>query len=370
MKGRDIYADLEKIEERGKRKKDKKASSMFGRKDEPEEPAPAPKTIEQPKPSIQKPARKPAASQPRSPAELQQKKATQTAPSARKPLVAKPVQSPRTDERPKSPEPQHSPRQMSNEPRNEENKAEPQGQQAFSEEELEPLEPMGGSEDYKARDIYADLQKIEERGSKKKQQAPVSKSFWGRKEPEKKQVEKQAPEPQRQAEFDACRACGASLTPGASSCDICGAKLMETVELQPAQPQPVLSEPARKAPELAPVRDARPVKPQPEVERKEANEKAAPIAVQPAEEEKPAQEQASEKVAEASVQEEKPAESASQEWKPLEGRERKRAEEALYEFKRKLDSAFKSGVLTKEQCLAKVKEKETELGLRPPTGQT
>ena len=43
LKGRDMYADLEKIEARGKRKKEKKKGfSIFGKKGEQKEPEPSP----------------------------------------------------------------------------------------------------------------------------------------------------------------------------------------------------------------------------------------------------------------------------------------------------------------------------------------
>ena len=53
-------------------------------------------------------------------------------------------------------------------------------------------------------------------------------------------------------------------------------------------------------------------------------------------------------------------------WTPLTRREQNRAEEELLEYKRKLDKGFREGILTKEECLSKVREKEIELGLRPP----
>jgi len=39
----------------------------------------------------------------------------------------------------------------------------------------------------------------------------------------------------------------------------------------------------------------------------------------------------------------------------------------LTDLKRKLDKAFKSGKLNRDQCIVMVKEKEIELGLKPPT---
>ncbi len=58
------------------------------------------------------------------------------------------------------------------------------------------------------------------------------------------------------------------------------------------------------------------------------------------------------------------------EWKPLTGKKLKRAQEEMFFYKRKLDKGFKSGKLTKERCLAMVRKKEEELGLKPPTGSS
>lgn len=356
MKGRDIYADLENIEERGKRKKDKKGSSLFGKKDESETTEPAPKNMEQPKPSPQQPAQKPVASQSQKLMEIKQQDGSQAVHKTQatesqqrvesdspKKEVKGPAPSASVGGKPKTSVPGRPPEKRPGVPT----------QERLTDEEMEPLEPMGGQEDYKGRDIYADLQKIEERGSKKKQPAPVSKSFWGKKEPEKVQKEKPA-QPQQQAEFDVCRACGASLASRASECEICGAKVMDmdVAELQPAPSRPLLPERAQEV----------------EEEEQDLVEKPRPKTVQSAEREKPAVEKvAAAQQAEQPLPESTTFSEPAQEWKPLEGRERKRAEEALHEFKKKLDKAFKSGTLTREQCLAKVKEKETELGLGPPT---
>jgi outer membrane biosynthesis protein TonB len=53
-------------------------------------------------------------------------------------------------------------------------------------------------------------------------------------------------------------------------------------------------------------------------------------------------------------------------WQPLAGGKLRKAEEELVEYKRWLNQGFKSGMLTKEQCVAMVRKKEAELGLRPP----
>lgn len=54
------------------------------------------------------------------------------------------------------------------------------------------------------------------------------------------------------------------------------------------------------------------------------------------------------------------------EWVPLAGRQRQVAEQELIIYKRKLKKAFNSGKLTKEDCQSKAKQREIELGLRPP----
>ncbi|KYK31117.1 MAG: hypothetical protein AYK23_04165 [Candidatus Proteinoplasmatales archaeon SG8-5] len=53
-------------------------------------------------------------------------------------------------------------------------------------------------------------------------------------------------------------------------------------------------------------------------------------------------------------------------WEPLTGRKLRRAEDELLAYKRHLDKGFRSGKLTKEHCVSMVREKEIELGLRPP----
>jgi hypothetical protein len=370
LKERDIYADLEKIEERGKRKKDRKGLSLFGKKDESDTPEQAPKRMEQLTPSLQKAAEKPIAGQYQEPTEVKRQEGNLAVSNAKNAEPKQRIESTPPPKQGKSTTysvyAEESPKTRAHARSPGKNQALPANEKVTN-DKLEPLEPLEGPEDYKSRDIYADLQKIEERGSKKKQPAHVSKSFWGKKESEKKQEVKPASEPQQQVEFGACRACGASLTPGASSCDICGAKLMETPELKPAQSQSILSGSTQKVPKLAPARQAEPLGLHPDVERKEADKKIAPDITQPIDKERTKQNQVIERRLEETIKEEKPVESTPQEWKPLEGRARKKAEDALIEFKRKLDKGFRSGVLTKEECLAKVKDKETELGLRPPT---
>ncbi len=54
-------------------------------------------------------------------------------------------------------------------------------------------------------------------------------------------------------------------------------------------------------------------------------------------------------------------------WEPLSGRDLKKAEVELLQYKRKLDKGFRSGKLTKEQCVSMVRKKEIDLGLKPST---
>jgi ribosomal protein L40E len=53
-------------------------------------------------------------------------------------------------------------------------------------------------------------------------------------------------------------------------------------------------------------------------------------------------------------------------WKPLSNKGKKEAKKALLRFKKGLDKLYKRGELTREECAAKVKEMEVELGLIPP----
>jgi hypothetical protein len=54
-------------------------------------------------------------------------------------------------------------------------------------------------------------------------------------------------------------------------------------------------------------------------------------------------------------------------WEPLTKKQLKKAEVDLLQYKRKLDKGFRSGKLTKEECISMVRKKETKLGLKPPT---
>jgi len=138
------------------------------------------------------------------------------------------------------------------------------------------------------RDMYADLEKIEARGKRKKEKSKGLFSSFGKKESEESQPAESAlvptPEPSQPA----------------------------------AQPEPV---------------------PQP---------KPVPTPVQSVHT-KPAVEH----IAESS-------------WKPLTGGKLEKANEDLLAYKKWLNKGYKSGVLTKEQCVTMVKAKEIELGLRPP----
>jgi hypothetical protein len=58
---------------------------------------------------------------------------------------------------------------------------------------------------------------------------------------------------------------------------------------------------------------------------------------------------------------------AEPQWEPLTGRQLKKAEVELLQYKRKLDKGFRSGKLTKEECISMVRKKETKLRLKPPT---
>jgi len=150
------------------------------------------------------------------------------------------------------------------------------------------------------RDMYADLEKIEARGKRKKEKSKGLFSSFGKKESEESQPAESAPVP----------------TP------------------EPSQP----------AAQPEPVPQPKPVPPP----AQSVHPKPAPTPVQSVHT-KPAVEH----IAESS-------------WKPLTGGKLEKANEDLLAYKKWLNKGYKSGVLTKEQCVTMVKAKEIELGLRPP----
>jgi hypothetical protein len=157
--------------------------------------------------------------------------------------------------------------------------------------------------------MYADLEKIEARGKRKKEKSKGLFSSFGKKdEPE--------PEPKQEA-----------------------MPVEAAPETEPAPvPEPVFVEPKTVAEAPKHVPPPQPVaespKPIPTPPPAHAREAPAP----------------------------KPVDG---EWKPLTGGKLKKAEEELVAYKKWLNHGFKSGVLTKQQCVDMVRKKEIELGLRP-----
>jgi outer membrane biosynthesis protein TonB len=151
--------------------------------------------------------------------------------------------------------------------------------------------------------MYADLEKIEARGKRKKDKSKGLFSSFGKKD---------EPEAENSAQENT-----------------------EPVQAQPSEPPKQETVPAPK-PMEAP-------KPVPVVEQPKPQPAPMPVA--------------------------KPTETAPARkdsgWSPPTGSKLKKAEDDLLAYKRWLNSGFKSGVLTKQQCIDMVRTKEIELGLKP-----
>ncbi len=157
--------------------------------------------------------------------------------------------------------------------------------------------------------MYADLEKIEARGKRKKDKSKGLFSSFGKKD---------EPEANDSAKESAAPIAAAPAEP-----------VPEPPKQEPIpEPQPVV------APKPAPVIER--LKPQPT-----PKPAAPPVETAP-----------------------KTASNDSG-WTPLTGSKLKKAEDDLMVYKRWLNSGFKSGVLTKQQCVDMVKAKEIELGLKP-----
>lgn len=167
--------------------------------------------------------------------------------------------------------------------------------------------------------MYADLEKIEARGKRKKEKKGGLFSFG-------KKDDAAQPEPQP------------AVKPA-----------------EPARPTQSAAPPLKPEPEPTP----RYIQPPPEPQPPDPHEPKHVPAVQPVHNPSPKPEPLQQKPA-PPIQEEKSG------WKPLSGSRLDRANNELLEYKKWLNKGYKSGVLTKEQCTGMVKAKEVELGLRPP----
>jgi hypothetical protein len=170
-----------------------------------------------------------------------------------------------------------------------------------------------------AKDMYADLEKIEARGKRKKEKSKGFFSSLGNKD---------EPEPDE------------SQSP-------------ESEEISKPTPEPTVS---AKEPMFSKREETHPTAPkadQPIPKTQETHRAAPPITHQtgPA---KPA------------ARPPEPTPQPESSWKPLTGGKLNKAEEDLLAYKKWLNKGYKSGVLTKEQCTVMVRGKEIELGLRPP----
>jgi len=166
--------------------------------------------------------------------------------------------------------------------------------------------------------MYADLEKIEARGKRKKDKSKGLFSSFGKKDEPEPEVTDQTPEPPKPQE-----------------------------KIEQAAPPPM----EKPAPKPAPQPQMQAVKPAPIVT---VHKPVETIQVAPAE--KPAH----------LVNTAQPTATAKSSWTPLTGSRLSQAEEELLNYKKWLNKGYKSGVLTKEQCNTMVREKEMELHLRPP----
>ena len=162
------------------------------------------------------------------------------------------------------------------------------------------------------RDMYADLEKIEARGKRKKEKSKGLFSSFGKKD------EHEPEEPIKTQP--------------------------ESVETEAPKTEPAVPKP-QPAAEPTPVVQSPPAKPAVRAP------KPAETAVKPAAKTPPPKPE--------------PKRAAAKPWKPLSGGKLKKAEEELIAYKKWINQGFKSGVLTKQQCIAMVHIKEIELGLRP-----
>jgi hypothetical protein len=193
--------------------------------------------------------------------------------------------------------------------------------------------------------MYADLEKIEARGKRKKEKSKGFFSPFGNKdEPEPDEVQSSETEevpiptpapPAREPMFPKAKETPPAATPPIS-------KPQPTAPVQ----EPVAAKPHK--PMLAPA----PV--EPAIPKTQQTHQTAPPITRQTEPAKPA--------ARATEPEPQPKSS----WKPLTGGKLNKAEEDLLIYKKWLNKGYKSGVLTKEQCTEMVHGKEIELGLKPP----
>lgn len=193
------------------------------------------------------------------------------------------------------------------------------------------------------RDMYADLEKIEERGKRKKEKSRGLFSSFGKKDEPKPDAaapveEAPQPSPEKNAPEPVVEVQKPIPTPTPPKPVAEPAK--PVVEKKVAEPNPEASVPA---PAPTPKQVAEP-------------EKQAEVQTQPVKAPAPAPEKTLPK----------PETQSSTDWKPLTGSKLKRAEEDLLAYKKWLNKGYKSGVMTKEQCTAMVRVKEVELGLRAP----
>jgi hypothetical protein len=350
LKGRDMYADLESIEARGKRKKEKEKKegfSLFGKKGGQEEPEKAPALEQAPEPSRKRsrgsgvsrkgPETATAESEPVREVEAEKHPAeegpvTIEASGKTQETAADAVESESADRQedeiipleernkgtdvpddiseiiPKLPSDYEAERKRrETEGRTAEKQTKPSKPSAVQKER-----PLEESRFYQ-RDIYAALDEIEQRGKRTKEKRALP--FIKKEEPERKAKGAAAP------------------------------KVFEPKQRKEAPlPMKAEEEPQASKPEPVPIPEREPVsRPEPAPEQEWASKQApGPI---------PATE---------------PESVPEPRWTPLSGKQLRKADEELLEFKRKLDKGFKSGKLTREQCMAMVVKKEIELGLRPP----
>lgn len=359
MTGRDMYADLEKIEARGKRKKEKQKKggfSLFGKRantdtQEPvSEPAPSPKPEAPPPSESDMVELVESRESPESDGPLETDRSEQSPVSED---ASAPEQEPQAkEERSDMPDDVHAliPRLPGDEPRAPKKIGSKQAEPEPAPEP--PNEEKGGpklqdSRFYK-RDIYAAFDEIEQRGKRKKEKRSFT--FIKKDEPAVDDEEEAAPVIELVVEETSPEPVPEPVAeetmPEPSLEHDPAPETVEEIETEPV----LLEAPIKPLPETEPASGPLP-EPEPVPEPEEFAVEEVPESVEEPEPEP--------------MPEEVPEPEPEPQWEPLSGRKLHKAEDDLLEYKRKLDKGFKSGKLTRDQCVSMVKKKEIELGLRP-----
>lgn len=303
MPARDMYADLEKIEARGKRKKDKrKGFFSFGRKEEPQEPEPAPEPAPAPDAptgaGVEEPVAGPEVTAPQEPGfdtEMEDMTLEESRPVMEPP--------PTPTEAPDAQIIQTEPASSQN-PEKQAGHDDPMDMLEFSESPAEEDNPP-------------------------EQQPPGTDPFGPQADPAGFSSMPVAAEPEESPEQEEPAQVISLDEPGAGDIQepvIAGPEpqtVSDTVSQPP--PQPAVEPMPRPGPAQEPQKE-----PEEPVQSRQAPEPIAPA------------------------------------WQPLTGKALAHAEAHIHEYKQWLNRKYKAGKLTKDECSHKLWQKEVEIGLRPP----